>query len=320
MSRTAYLNGDWVPESDLKISAWDLATMQGASCFEMCRSFHHEHFKLRAHLQRLVRSCARLSIPFPCMPTDLLAICEDVTARNPMPDADEHRLVIVVNAGAPTMYREIEGVIPHAYCYVATFPLRFTVAGFGRYFTEGVHGVTSDIQQVPDACVPSSAKHRSRLHFHLAQQQAPAGTWPLLRDAKGFYCEAPGANLVTVRQGRIGLLDAQALPGISMQTVRELTDATSDTWTRRQHRPDELWLTGTPFCLLPVVSLDGTPIGDGTPGPVFKETLAKWNALVGLDIAQQIMDWDAKPVGQEGRIEFTNVWTPDAQRLSAIKS
>jgi branched-chain amino acid aminotransferase len=55
----------------------------------------------------------------------------------------------------------------------------------------------------------------------------------------------------------------------------------------------ELWLTGTPFCMLPVVSLDGRPIGTGKPGPVFQQTLAKWNALVGLDIQEQIARWEA---------------------------
>ena len=59
---------------------------------------------------------------------------------------------------------------------------------------------------------------------------------------------------------------------------------------------DELWLTGTPFCMVPVVSLDGRPIGNGTIGPVYKETLAKWNALVGLDIAAQIQEWDRESI------------------------
>ena len=300
--RTAYFNGQWVPESELKISAWDLATMQGASCFEMCRSFRQVHFKLREHLDRLRQSCSLLSIPVPQDFDQLETICAEVTARNPMPHDQEHRLFMVVNAGAAPMYREIEGVITHSYFYVATFPLRLTVAGFSKYFTEGVHGVTSPIQQVPDACVPSAAKHRSRLHFHLAQQQAPPGMWPLLlgrfcpEDAEPWYeyTEAPGANICYVRHGRIYTVDVNCLDGISLQTVKELVPTESNGLLRDDCDMDELWLTGTPFCMLPVVSLDGQPIGDGTPGPVFKETLAQWSKLVGVDIAGQIARWDAK--------------------------
>lgn len=299
MSRVAYFNGDWVMEGELKVSAWDLATMQGASCFEMLRSFRHVHFKLQEHIDRLRQSCKLLNIPLPADFKDLENICRDVTLRNPLPSDQEHRLLIVVNAGCAPMYREIEGVIPHSYLYVATFPLRYTLKGFSKYFTEGVHCVTSKIRQVPDACVPSAAKHRSRLHFHLAQMQAPEGTWPLMMEqwphSPPQYTEAPGANIMYCRDGRVLSREVGALPGISMQTVKELAcgeeyhGMCSDLYD-----VDELWLTGTPFCMLPVVSLDGQPIGTGKPGPIYQQVLAKWSEMVGVDIAQQVMDWDSQ--------------------------
>jgi len=193
-------------------------------------------------------------------------------------------------------------VIPHPFVYIADFPLRYTVAGFGKYFTEGVQCVTSQIQQVPSACVPSAAKHRSRLHFHLAQQQAPAGTWPILLmphpelpEGPFMVTEAPGANLCFVERGQVHTITTQALPGISLATVAALCQTDVSIWAGidRLRQAEEIWLTGTPFSMLPVISLDGKPIGDGTPGPVFKETLAKWSSLVGVDIQRQIESWDA---------------------------
>jgi branched-chain amino acid aminotransferase len=151
--------------------------------------------------------------------------------------------------------------------------------------------------------MPSSAKHRSRLHFHLAQQQAPPNTWPLMVGHHGDYVEAPGANLMFVRENQIYYCEREALPGISMKTVQDLTSAhpgwflTENHYYHHRHYAQEclqeIWLTGTPFCMLPVVSLDGRSIGDGKPGPVFKATLQKWSNLVGLDIQQQIEEWDA---------------------------
>jgi branched-chain amino acid aminotransferase len=300
--RTVYLNGEFVPESQAKLSIYDLSVMQAAAAFEMTRSFHGEHFKLREHLQRLHTSCQSLSIPFPVDLNTLEGLCQEVSRQNDHGPGEEHRLLIVVSPGCAPMYRDLEGVIPHAFLYIADFPLRYTVKGFGKYFTEGVHCVTSKVQQVPDACIPSSAKHRSRLHFHLAQMQAPAGTWPILttiaRDEDDIECtyvnEAPGANLVYVRNGKVSVISDTALNGISMHTVKELTGATEGSQELCELRSvDELWLTGTPFCMLPVVSLDGRPIGSGRPGPVYLDTLAKWSELVGLDIAQQIQEWDA---------------------------
>jgi branched-chain amino acid aminotransferase len=290
--RTVYLNGQFVPESEAKLSIYDLSVMQAAAAFEMTRSFQGVHFKLREHIERLFASCHLLGIErVGGTVTQYMNLCDNVSSRNDHGPGEEHRLLIVVSPGCAPMYRDLDGVIPHPFVYIADFPLRYTVQGFSQYFTEGVHCITSTIQQIPDACVPAAAKHRSRLHFHLAQQQAPAGTWPVLTDQWGYLREAPGANVVFVKDGQVWVQDDQVLPGISMQTVRELTQARSSGWHHRD-RPDELWLTGTPFCMLPVVSLDGEPIGDGTIGPVYKDTLQKWNELVGLDIAQQICEWD----------------------------
>lgn len=294
--RTVYLNGAFVPESEAKLSIYDLSVMQAAAAFEMTRSFNGVHFKLREHLQRLQRSCHALSIPCPWDLETMEVLCHDVSDRNDHGPGEEHRLLIVVSPGCAPMYKELGGVIPHPFLYIADFPLRYTVKGFGKYFTDGVHCVTSKIQQVPDACVPSSAKHRSRLHFHLAQQQALPGTWPILTSGSIFdsVCEAPGANIIWAKDGRIYPVMKTCLPGISMQTAIDLTktDECKDITMTTLRSADELWLTGTPFCMLPVVSLDGKPIGNGTPGPVFKETLAKWSEMVGVDIQEQILQWD----------------------------
>lgn len=291
--RTVYLNGQFVPEAEAKLSIYDLSVMQAAAAFEMTRSFNGEHFKLNEHLARLAQSCAALSIPLPAEWPMLDAIIHEVTEKNEHGIGEEHRLLIVVSPGCAPMYRDLDGVIPHPFLYIADFPLRYTVKGFSKYFTEGVHCVTSKVQQVPDSCIPSRAKHRSRLHFHLAQMQAPAGTWPLMVNGHGFYTEAPGANIITVHDGRVSYLAENALPGISMQTVAELTGA-YETRDHEVEQADELWLTGTPFCMVPVVSLDGQPIGDGTPGPVFKQTVAKWSDMVGVDIQGQIAQWDSQ--------------------------
>ena len=302
--RTVYLNGQFVPESEAKLSIYDLSVMQSAAAFEMTRSFKGIHFRLREHLQRLKESCRLLSIPLSeDLYCQLWGLCLQVGERNDHGPDEEHRLLIVVSPGCAPMYKDLAGVIPHPFVYIADFPLRYTVAGFSKYFTEGVHCVTSHIQQVPDACIPSAAKHRSRLHFHLAQQQAPPGTWPLMEylstpdydgNQSSYYAEAPGANIVYVDTShRIHTCERMALPGISLETVKELTGATPiDEPLFGPEYAKELWLTGTPFCMLPVVSLDGKPIGDGQIGPIYKETLAKWSKLVGVDIQEQICAWD----------------------------
>lgn len=294
--RTVYLNGAFVPESEAKLSIYDLSVMQAAAAFEMTRSFNGKHFKLAEHLSRLERSCQLLAIPFTWDVTQLSELCWEVSRLNPHGPGEEHRLLIVISPGCAPMYKDLDGVIPHPFLYIADFPLRYTVKGFSKYFTEGVHCVTSKIQQVPDVCVPSAAKHRSRLHFHLAQMQAPEGTWPIMVDHAGMVSEAPGANVFGVWRGEAYFVGNGCLWGISALTVQEwfLAQNRLHEPLHKLYRADELWLTGTPFCMLPVVSLDGKPIGDGQPGPIFKQTLAKWSEMVGVDIQRQIEQWDSQ--------------------------
>src|SRR5205807_2357768 len=62
--RVVYINDTFVPESEARVSIYDLGVTQGAAAFEMTRSFNGLHFKLAEHLDRLERSCQTLGIPF----------------------------------------------------------------------------------------------------------------------------------------------------------------------------------------------------------------------------------------------------------------
>ena len=54
---------------------------------------------------------------------------------------------------------------------------------------------------------------------------------------------------------------------------------------------DEAFLTGTPFCMLPVTSLNSVAIGDGKVGVLFEKMLSRWSANVGVQIKNQIKGW-----------------------------
>ena len=50
-------------------------------------------------------------------------------------------------------------------------------------------------------------------------------------------------------------------------------------------------MTGTPFCMLPVTSLNGIKVGNGEVGPTFTKMLNKWSMNVNVDIEKQIKSW-----------------------------
>lgn len=302
-SRTIYLNDQWLPESEAKVSMYDLGTMQAAAAFEMTRSFNGKTFKLDEHLGRLENSCRLLGIPLALSKSALHAVCDEIVDRHRdvFDPADEHRLLIVASPGCAPMYRELEGVIAEPYVYVTDFPLRYTVAGMGRQFT-GATAICSNVWQVPNECFPAAAKHRSRLAFHLAQDEAKrrGAEWAIMTDRWRSLVECPGANLFAVRRGELIAPWFNALHGISRQYVLGLADQCGIPLSRYDLKMDdlttlelsEMFVTGTPFCMIPLVSVDGFQIGSGKPGPVYTRLLEAWGLRVSTDIAQQIIGWD----------------------------
>ena len=55
---------------------------------------------------------------------------------------------------------------------------------------------------------------------------------------------------------------------------------------------DEAFITGTPFCMLPVTSLNGLNIGNGKVGSIFSKIIGNWSNNTGVDIVGQIKKWD----------------------------
>ncbi len=158
--------------------------------------------------------------------------------------------------------------------------------------------VTTDVEQVSPRCWPPSLKCRSRMHYYLADRQAAARdpqARALLLDAQGFVTEASTANLLIYRAGE-GLAwppTKKVLPGISLAVVAELARRLGIPYGERDLTTDdvasaaEVFLSSTPFCLLPVTRLNGRPIGGGRPGELFARLIAAWSEMVGLDIVAQ---------------------------------
>jgi branched-chain amino acid aminotransferase len=176
-----------------------------------------------------------------------------------------------------------------------TFPLPFNL--WARKMREGAHVVTPSIRHVPPQCFDPKMKYRSRMHYHLADQEArlvDAEAIALLLDLDGNITETSGANfLIMVNGALVSPTLRNILPGISRQTVIELAKQLGVPFVERDIQVHdvvnaaEAWLTSTPFCMLPVTRINGISIGAGTPGPVYRRFIAAWSELVGVEILSQ---------------------------------
>jgi branched-chain amino acid aminotransferase len=303
--RVVYLNGKLVPESEAKVSIYDSALMFGDMVFEMTRSFNGEQFKLRDHIDRLYVGLSILRIPMPLTKDELEAACYETISANSAYFAadDEHRLMIDVSRGLLGIYQDIEGLHKGTNVIIADFPLRWTVSSMGSLFTKGINAVITSQRAIPASLMDPKIKNRSRLFYLTANIEASQyegnNNWALLLDTDGFIAEGTGDNFFIVKNGVIYTPEGRnILRGVSRQyIIDEIGPQLNMKVIEKNIEPydvytaDEAFMTGTPFCMLPVTSLNGVPIGNGSVGSKFNLLLSKWSQNVGVNIADQIQTW-----------------------------
>jgi branched-subunit amino acid aminotransferase/4-amino-4-deoxychorismate lyase len=289
-------NGQWIEASALAISPVDAGFVLGATVSDQLRTFAGKLFRLEEHLARLAESLKIIGVD-PGMTSDQLAqVARELAARNHrlLLPGDDLGLSIFVTPGLYPSYAPPGPARPTVGLH--THPLPFLL--WADTYRGGQALVTTDVRQVPACCWPPGLKCRSRMHYYLADQQAAAvepGARALLLDQEGFVTETSTANVIAFRseEGLISPPAEKALHGISQGVVFELAAELGIPASRRDLTPadlaaaDEVLLSSTPPCLLPVTRLGGRPIADGKPGAVFRRLLAAWSDLVGLDIVAQ---------------------------------
>ncbi len=306
--RKVYFNGEFVPEQDAKISIYDSALMFGDMVFEMTRSFNGIQFKLEDHIERLYHGLKILRIPITMTKSEMLDAChKTIEVNSPFFQSDdEHRLMIDVSRGLLGIYEGIEGVRTGVNVVIADFPLRWTVASMGNLFDTGINAVIPSQRAIPGHLLDPKIKNRSRIHYLMANievsEVSGSNNWALLLDDDGFISEGTGDNFFIIKDGVVISPEGRnILRGISRQyVIDELCPQLGLTCVERNFEPydvytaDEAFMTGTPFCALPVTSLNGLDIGNGKPGPIFNSLLSQWSKNVNINISSQIKEWSSK--------------------------
>jgi branched-chain amino acid aminotransferase len=303
--RVVYFNGELVPEAEAKISIYDSALMFGDMVFEMTRSFNGKQFKLKEHIERLYIGLSILRIPINITREEMEKACYETIEANKsfFNESDEHRLLIDVSRGLLGIYENIEGLRKGPNVLIADFPLKWTVSSMGHLFDTGINAVITSQRAIPSSLMDPKIKNRSRIFYLMANievsQIEGENNWALLLDTDGFIAEGTGDNFFIVKNGVIYTPEGRnILRGISRQyIIDELGPELNIKVIEKNIEPydvytaDEAFMTGTPFCMLPVTSLNGIKISDGTVGPTFAKLLKKWSANMNVDIEQQIKSW-----------------------------
>jgi len=309
--RLVYFNGEFIPESEARISIFDCAVMFGDMVFEMTRSFNQEPYRLRQHLDRLYGSMRYVEID--CGLT--IDQMEDVThqtiqANLPALDNLDFQIMHDVTRGGLSLYENIirEGTAPIV--SINIFPLVRHIGSLASQYQTGSHFVVTPQQSVPSRYIDPKAKNRSRIFYKIADLQAnrmEEGAMALLTDEHGFITEGTGNNFFMVRDGEVFTPKPHnILRGVSRQACLELLVKENIPVHQANIEPydvrsaDEAWWSSTTICMMPVTQFNFQPVGDGKPGPVYHRIIEAWSAEVGINISAQA----------ERYAELAKTWVP----------
>jgi branched-subunit amino acid aminotransferase/4-amino-4-deoxychorismate lyase len=296
----AYLNGELIPANECKLSIYDMGIVIGAAVTDMLRTFNHKPFRIKDHVERFYRSCKYACIEPPVSIEETIDISYRVLEHNLelIKSEEELSLVYYMTAGENLIYAGSAGTPGKmSPTYVQhTFTLPFSL--WHNYFTEGIHCVIPSIRHWPPECLSSKIKNRNRLHMWIGEHEAHLAdpkAVPLFLDTDGNIAETGGSNFVIYKDGVvISPRKKNILRGISLQVLTELLQDLNipfqedDIQIFDAINADEAWLPTTPYCLGPVVKINGIYIGDGKPGYMWRKIIDKWSDLVEKNIYNEI--------------------------------
>lgn len=295
----AFRNGQMIDAADLAVAVTDAGFVQGLTVAEQLRTFAGRLFRLDEHLQRLSQSLEIVGVEIPFSLPQLAEHAERLVEHNfaLLPAGHDLGLSMFVTPGTYGAYRGQTEQGPLVAMH--TTALRF--GSWAHLYDEGQRLVVASVRQVPQQCWPAALKCRSRMHYYLADREAAAidpQARALLLDLQGNVMEASTANIVLYRRSE-GLLSPPRhciLPGISVAALQDLANQQGLPFSERPltvadvHHSDEMLLCSTSLCVVPVTAVNGRPIGDGRPGPRYRQLLQAWSDHVQLDIRQQAVD------------------------------
>jgi branched-chain amino acid aminotransferase len=293
-----YLNGDFVPESEAKVSILDRGFNAGDGVYDVTRTFGHRPFRLRDHVSRLYRSMryTRIDCGMPVDEMERLSL--EVFERNRHLLGHEDDVVIwqVVTTG---IQHSAFTQKPNGKATVAIWCMPVQFDGFARDYIEGAILVTPSTRRVPSECLEAKAKITNKMNHHVALAEArsvdPRAS-ALMLDTHGNITETHRANFFFVSGGKLFTPgDKNILGGVTRAAIMEMAGRLGIPVTEGDYTPydvynaDEAFTAGTSITITPIKSLDRIEIGAGLPGPITLKLLNAWNEMVGMDIVGQAL-------------------------------
>jgi branched-subunit amino acid aminotransferase/4-amino-4-deoxychorismate lyase len=295
----AFLNSEFLPYSQAKLSLHDAGFVFGATVTDYCRTFSHKLFRWSDHLARFRRDCTICYIPLTFSDEQLTITAAELIEHNAKIVGSNRELALITFAtpGEIGYFVGQPGAAGDSPPTVGMHTMPLSRKRYRGYFEHGIDLVAftrdREITHLP------RVKHRSRMHWWLAERwfktysECPAGAIAISEDPKVGLLDTAIGSILLIRNGhvlyphKLSILD-----GITLRVIEEICEnleipVESDHLTRQCYEmADEAILVGSAFGIAPVRSIqsNGFVKTFAPERPIFERLLKAFSDLVGVDI------------------------------------
>lgn len=279
----AYLNGEFLPLDQAKISPLDRGFLFGDGIYEVIPTYNSLAVGLNGHLRRLHDGLAAIGITSPMPRTQWEAMIAELVARNAASQADGNvGVYIQVSRGADSKRHHAypNGVTPTIFAFTIAIPAPPTA---DRATAKGYRVALEQDQRWQRCHIKSTSLLGNVMHYQTGSAGGLDET--ILFNKDRIVTEASSSNVFIVKDDLVITppLDNQILPGITRDLViRSLANEGINVEQRHfsvetMLQADEVWLTSSSKEIAPVIEIKGSLIGDGSIGKVWENALTIYN-------------------------------------------
>jgi D-alanine transaminase len=267
--RIAYVDGRYLAHRDAGVHVEDRGLQLGDSIYEVFRIASGRFLDEVEHLDRLERSLGEIEMAMPVTRAALKVICREVARRNAVA---EGLLYIQVTRGA---FHRDHPIPPPSKPTLIVTAHRLDTAAIARRREQGVAVITAPDQRWARCDIKTTQLLANLLAKTAARRAGAFEVW--LTDADGFVTEGASTTAwIVTRTGELVTrnLSHAVLPGVTRKVLLQAAAEAGISIAERAFTPDEAvgareaFLTAASAAAIPIVKVDGRPVGEGVPGPL----------------------------------------------------
>ena len=278
-----YIDGEYYPKSQAKVSVYDHGLLYGDGVFEGIRAYNSIVFKLKEHIDRLYRSARVIMLNIPLTKEEMINAVLETLRKNNLRDA---YVRLVVTRGVGDL-----GLDPRK-CPKPTVIIITDVIKLhsGEPKEKGIRAMIVWVKRDPVDATSHEVKSLNYLNSILGKIEANIAGFDeaICLDKNGHISEGVAENLFIVQNGKVLTppTSTGALVGITRDIVMKIAEklgykAIESTITPTDlFTAEEAFFTGTAAEIIPIVEVNKRMIGDGKPGPITRLLMQEFEKIV----------------------------------------